>query len=187
MTEIIIKKAKSLESFVLDDCYRVEDGPRCIFIRIFSLYSLSNFWEDRENDGRKNNSAPQLTTLLLQNTGKLIYPVFKIIRERKIFRTREDLLQFESVCALESDVAEAFASKKFESAIEPIKNAIGQFQALFKDEDLNNYVLSLPHFLRKFTTGSVLAYIMTKGIEVITCSNVDIKNVSIMIVLIAKI
>ena len=136
MTEIIIKKAKSLESFVLDDCYRVEDGPRCIFIRIFSLYSLSNFWEDRENDGRKNNSAPQLTTLLLQNTGKLIYPVFKIIRERKIFRTREDLLQFESVCALESDVAEAFANKKFESAIEPIKNAIGQFQALFKDEEI---------------------------------------------------
>ena len=180
MTEIIIKKAKSLESFVLDDCYRVEDGARCIFIRIFSLYSLSNFWQDRgENDGsggRKNNySAPQLTTLLLQNTQKLIYPVYHIIRERKIFRTREDLLQFESVCALESNVADAFANKKFESAIEPVNTAIGQFQALFDDnvEDLNNHVLSLPHFLRKFTTGSVLAYIMTKGIEVCNIVNVS--------------
>ena len=120
MSHVIMKKARTLESFS-SDCYRVKDEPRKIFLRIFSLYSLSNFWDDRESE--KNTSAPQLTTVLLQNTGKIVFPVFRIIRQCKIFRNRQDLLNFEKVCALESQVAEAFINKNFASAIEPIKTA----------------------------------------------------------------
>ena len=158
-----MKKARTLESFS-SDCYRVKDEPRKIFLRIFSLYSLSNFWEDRESE--KNSAAPQLTTVLLQNTGKIVFPVFRIIRQCKIFRNRQDLLNFETVCALESQVAEAFVNKNFTSAIEPIKTAKDQFTELFNDNQMNDHVTSMPEFLRKFTTGSVLAYILTKGVEV---------------------
>ena len=44
--------------------------------------------------------------------------------------------------------------------------AVKQFEELFNDSDKMEHMKSLPNYLRKFTTGSVLAYVMTKGVEI---------------------
>ena len=83
---------------------------RGVFIRILSLHSLSDWWEERESN---STSAPpqQLTTLFLKNSGHVIYPSYNIIRQRHIFKDRQDLIQFEEACSMESAVAEAADSK----------------------------------------------------------------------------
>ena len=43
IAEKILKDAKAIDSTVTNS-FLVEDKPRGIFIRILSLYSLSNFW-----------------------------------------------------------------------------------------------------------------------------------------------
>jgi Fanconi-associated nuclease 1 len=144
--------------------YRVSEGPRCIFHRILSLYSLSNWWEERESD--KGQHIPQLTSVLLRNTGRLVFPIFSIIRQRAIFRSRDDLLHFEVVCGIEAKMAEAFSDKDWFTAKEITKEAIGVYDETLNDEELTRHSQELPTFLRKFTSGSVLAYILTKGVEV---------------------
>ena len=114
------------------------------------MFTFYNFREDREND-KKQNAAPQLTTVLLQNTGKLCFPNFNIIRQNKIFQCRDHLIQFETTCALESQVSESVHEKKFESALDPVSIAQKKFKEILEDEPLCNHVRSLPvteHFLK---------------------------------------
>jgi Fanconi-associated nuclease 1 len=160
MVNVILKKARD----VIDtEAYHVDEQAHLIFKRVLSLYSLSNFWDEREND---RGSPRQLTTILLQNTGKLTFPVYKIVRERRIFQSRDDLLEFESSCSLESDLCEQMAEKNWEEAIKPAEVAVKQFQDLFVNLDKMEYTKSLPVYLRRFTNGSVLAYVITKGVEI---------------------
>ena len=162
LSDIIAKKARDM----MKGCqsYFVEESARCVFLRILSLYSLSNWWDERESD--KNTAAPQLTTILLQNTGRLVFPIFKITRQSKIFAKRDDLLSFEAACALESTVAEAMGEKAWSEASKKIEEANHWFQATLENEEIRATIKAMPVFLRKFTTGSVLAYILTKGVEV---------------------
>ena len=165
MNDIMVSKARDLLKG--SECYYVEDVARGLFLRILSLYSLSNWWEDRESDKGQNNSAPQLTTILLQNTGKLKFPVFSIIRKCRIFQSREDLLSFEHVCALETSCAELMSNKEWNEALAgPIKEAETLFDDLLQDENVIETVKAMPVFLRKFHRASVLAYILTKGVEI---------------------
>ena len=165
-------KVKSRARQMLGQCYKLADTPRTLFLRIMALYSLSGWWEERENN-QSNGPPQQLTTLLLKNTGKLIFPDYKISRERDIFRNRNDLLKFEEACAYESEFSEHFDDKNYEDAVRVFDEKIKQM--FFVDEaskddrevisDLNNYAQKLPSFLRKFTSGSVLTYVVTKTVD----------------------
>ena len=163
MGEIILKKARAL---IEGGVYKVSDEIRKIFMRILSLYSLSNWWEDRESERGQQANAPQLTTILLQNTGKITFPVYKIIRQRKIFRSRDDLLRFESICTLETELSESMNEKDWDKALELTQEAMNQFDKLLDCSDTKSHASSLPDFLKKFTSGSVLVYILNKGVEV---------------------
>ena len=57
----------------------------------------------------------QLTTMLLHNTGRVIYPCYDIIREKQIFRDKNDLCQFEKSISFESRISEVIDSKQFEN------------------------------------------------------------------------
>ena len=165
MYDNILNKARAMLKG--SECYYLEDVARGLFLRIFSLYSLSNFWEERENDKGQHNSAPQLTTILLQNTGKLKFPVFSIIRKCRIFQSREDLIAFEHVCALETACVEFMSAKEWNEALGgPIREAETLFDDLAQDKTITLAVHAMPIFLRKFHRASVLAYILTKGVEV---------------------
>ena len=73
------------------------------------MFSLTNWWDERESD--KGQGPQQLTTILLVNQGKMAFPNFDIVRQRKIFQNRNELLQFEEACAVEARMSEAFENK----------------------------------------------------------------------------
>lgn len=159
----------------LGACFRLSEEPRKIFRRVLSLFSLTNWWEEREND--KGGAQPQLTTILLVNQGKMTFPHYDIVRERKIFRHRRDLLDFEEAGSLESRMSDAFDKKDWTSARLIYEEALAMFHSTLArrrrrgsgddDDDVETHVLSLPLFLRRFTRGAVLAYVLTKSVEVL--------------------
>ncbi len=68
----------------LGPCFRLEEEPRRLFLRILSLFSLSNWWDER--DSSSGGQPQQLTTILLVNQGKVAFPCYDIIRRTKLFR-----------------------------------------------------------------------------------------------------
>ena len=103
---------------MLGACYRLLEGPRVVFLRVLSLFSLTNWWDDRESEQQRGGQPQQLTTLLLVNQGKMTFPCTEIRREAKIFRHREDLLAFEAACAVEARMAEGFEAKEWPEGLE---------------------------------------------------------------------
>ena len=49
----------------------------------------------------------------------------------------------------------------------PVHYIFPQFALALEDADLTEHVRSLPRFLRKFTVGSVLAYALTKCVDLL--------------------
>lgn len=87
-----------------------------------------------------------------------------LFRKAHIFRDRADLIAYEEVWSLETAISEC---QTFESGIEVYKEARSQFEAALSDKDLDNHVRSLPFFLRKFTKGSILAYVLNNSVELL--------------------
>lgn len=155
----ILKKALAM----IDPCFCLLEEPRKMFHRIFSLYSLSNWWDEREND--RGQPAPQMTTILLQNTGRIVFPNYDIIRHSHIFRHKEDLILFEQAISYEAKISEVLESKNFESGIPIASEAEIIFRQISANKDIEAHVKSLPTFLRKFSTGSVMAYVLSKCVD----------------------
>ena len=79
----------------------------------------------------------------------MTFPLYPIIRERKIFRDRDDLLSFEEACGFESDMSNCFDRKDFAKAEEVLMAADILFDETMKEKSLLNHALSLPSFLRR--------------------------------------
>ena len=141
-------------------CYKVCDEPRRIFLRILSLHSLSDWWEERESQ----QGPHQLTTIFLKTTGQVIYPTYDVIRQRQIFKDRSHVLDLERVCAIETRVSDAFDAKDYALAWKVAEDEA--LPCFMKNEALDAHAARLPSFLRKFTSGSVLAYVLTKAVDV---------------------
>lgn len=105
-----------------------------------------------------------MTTILLQNTGRVIFPCYDIIRKAQIFRDKNDLSHFEKSISFESRISEVINSsaKEFEKGIPICDEALDFFQETLDNKEITSHVQSLPSFLRKFTSGSVIAYVLTK-------------------------
>lgn len=97
----------------------------------------------------------------------MTFPSFDIIRKRKLFQSREELICFEDACAVEARMSDAFELKDWSKALDVFQDADVLFDDVMKDQETEIHVRSLPVFLRKFTKGSVLAYVLTKSVEVL--------------------
>ena len=155
----IFKKANAL----LGLCYKLESEAKKVFLRIISLYSLTDWWDERENN--KGGPAPTLTTILLKNTGRLVYPLYAITRKTKIFQTRLHLLQFEKACTLEGNFVEACGEMDYDRAIECGKEAEVMFVETLEVSEYIKNCKRLPKFLKKFTPGAILAYVLGQTVE----------------------
>ena len=155
----ILQKATTL----LGICYKLQPEPRKVFLRIISLYSLTDWWDERENN--KGGPAPTLTTILLKNTGKLVYPLYQIQRQTKIFPSRTHLLQFEEACTLETNFVQACEDQNFDDAIGYGKEAEQLFCDALEKTEYTDHASGLPEFLKKFTPGSILGYILSQLVD----------------------
>jgi len=89
-------------------------------------------------------------------------PMFFPNRSSRIFSCKYDLLQFEKAISFESKIADVIADKNFEAGVPVFQEAILFFRQILEHDDLTAHILMLPAFLRKFTSGSVMAYVLTK-------------------------
>ncbi|XP_070000546.1 fanconi-associated nuclease 1 [Penaeus vannamei] len=153
---VVLKRAKA----ILGHCCLVNKEVRRVFMRVLMLYGLPR--NDEEDEGGQQS---QLTTLLMVNMGKMEFPEFEVIRNHSIFRTREDLLRYETCNQILIDVQECMEAQKWEEALQHCQLAVTTYQELISDEELMNHEKSLPSFLRRFTSVSVLIYILTCSVE----------------------
>ena len=164
--QAILKKARCY----LTPAFKLEEEPRAIFLRVIALFSLESFWEIREND-RGPRTLVTLNRIFLENGGRLTFPTYDIVREAKIFRHREDLLAFEDAGAVENAIAEILERKEYveggDACDAACEAARAKFALALDDAALTEHVRLLPRFLRKFTVGSVLAYALTKCVDVL--------------------
>ncbi len=62
-------------------------------------------------------------------------------------------------------MSQAHESKEWEEAVEVCQEAGKLFSETMEDEEFKEHVTALPAFLRRFTRGSVLAYVLSKGVD----------------------
>eukprot|EP00095_Tigriopus_kingsejongensis_P006449 maker-scaffold384_size188899-snap-gene-0.29 protein:Tk06449 transcript:maker-scaffold384_size188899-snap-gene-0.29-mRNA-1 annotation:"coiled-coil domain-containing protein mtmr15" len=72
-----------------------------------------------------------------------------------------------AACAIEAKMAEAFEKKDWLEAEKVHLEAKDVFQAILDHEANQVKAKNLPPFLRKFTRGAVLAFVLTKGVDVL--------------------
>ncbi len=87
--------------------------------------------------------------------GELTYPQYKIHKKETIFKTRDDLVLYETACRLESQILMAIERKKFEILVaQLLPEAESEFHKIFSMQRHVNDSL-LPTYLRNQTAGHI--------------------------------
>lgn len=160
ITNVLLKRAKS----AVGECYKLDPIAREIFIRMMILFSLTNFIlnEDEPNDGLQQ----QLFTLLMVNTGKIVFPEYKINRKTVLFKSRDDFISFVNTKYLENEILQKIENKKFEDALQVFYKAKEEFHYYSSETQLERDS-HLPVFLRNFTTGHIYIRCLTHGVDIL--------------------
>lgn len=153
---LLMKRAQAC----LGHCCLVNKSVRQVFMRVLMLYGLPRY-DDDEEGGQQS----QLTTLLMVNMGRMRFPSYDIIRDHAIFQTRDDLIRFENCSQIQGDVEECMEKHRWEAALEHCDLARTIYHNLINDIHLMEHDASLPRFLRRFTSVSLLVYVLTCSVE----------------------
>ncbi|NXK50190.1 FAN1 nuclease, partial [Chauna torquata] len=156
---VILKRAKDLAGRSV----RVCKGPRAVFSRILLLFSLSESMEDEEA-GSAGQS--QLSTVLMVNMGRMVFPSYTVNRKTQIFQDREDLIRYATAAHLSNDIATAVVNGNWEEANRLYMCAKEMWNEL-KNHSSLSYHRVLPEYLRHFTVGWVYTRILSQGVEIL--------------------
>lgn len=69
---------------------RICKGPRSVFSRVLLLFSLTDPMEDEEAG---SGGQGQLSTVLLVNMGRMVFPTYTVSRKATIFHDRDDFIR----------------------------------------------------------------------------------------------
>ena len=153
----LVKKAKG----IINSCYKINPSVRSTLMRVLCLWGLHTWWESKEE-----GAAPStLTSILLTNQGRTVYPAYKIARVAKIFRNRDDLILFEQAVKMGENIETAVLSKDFEAGYESYQTIRKCFESF--DESFFDHISSLPVFLQKYTALSVIIVGLTKAVDLL--------------------
>ncbi|XP_064620934.1 fanconi-associated nuclease 1-like [Lineus longissimus] len=144
-------------------CYRLRDAPCQVFLRCMMLFSLTS--TAFEDDDQANSQ--QLYQILQVNRGLITYPTYKIQRTTKIYRSKDDLLQFQTALNIYSEILGAIESHAFDAGVNLYNQAKLLYAEHCANEELISFELSLPTFLRVYTAGSVYIRVLNQGVEVL--------------------
>ncbi|NXW60405.1 FAN1 nuclease, partial [Eurystomus gularis] len=106
---VILKRVKDLAG----KSVRVCKGPRAVFSRILLLFSLSESMEDEEAGSAGQG---QLSTVLMVNMGRMVFPSYTINRKTQVFQDREDLIRYAMAAHLSNDIATTMVNGNWEDA-----------------------------------------------------------------------
>jgi hypothetical protein len=99
-------------------CCRLQNAPRLVFLRFMMLFSLTSTFED---DDQANSQ--QLFQILQVNRGLITYPTYKIQRKTRLFRWKDDLVQFQVALNMYSDILAALEGHAFDVGINLYRQA----------------------------------------------------------------
>ncbi|XP_009319836.1 PREDICTED: fanconi-associated nuclease 1 [Pygoscelis adeliae] len=155
----IPKKVKDLAG----KSVRICKGPRAVFSRILLLFSLSESMEDEEAGSAGQG---QLSTLLMVNMGRMVFPSYTVNRKTRVFQDREDLIRYATAAHLSNDIATAMVNGNWEEANHLYMCAKETWNEL-KNHPSLSYHRILPEYLRHFTVGWVYTRILSQGVEIL--------------------
>ncbi|KAF1589741.1 UNVERIFIED_CONTAM: Fanconi-associated nuclease 1, partial [Eudyptes robustus] len=156
---VILKRVKDLAG----KSVRVCKGPRAVFSRILLLFSLSESMEDEEAGSAGQG---QLSTLLMVNMGRMVFPSYTVNRKTQVFQDREDLIRYATAAHLSNDIATAMVNGNWEEANHLYMCAKETWNEL-KNHPSLSYHRILPEYLRHFTVGWVYTRILSQGVEIL--------------------
>uniref|UniRef100_A0A8C0G8M8 Fanconi-associated nuclease n=1 Tax=Chelonoidis abingdonii TaxID=106734 RepID=A0A8C0G8M8_CHEAB len=156
---VILKRAKDLSG----KSVRVCKGPRAVFSRVLLLFSLTDSMEDEE---AASGGQGQLSTLLMVNMGRTVFPSYTVNRKTAIFQDREDLIRYATAAHLSNDVATAMANGNWTEAKYLYMCAKETWHELKNHPSLRCH-RDLPEYLRHFTVGWMYTRILSRGVEIL--------------------
>ncbi|NXT95705.1 FAN1 nuclease, partial [Anhinga rufa] len=156
---VILKRVKDLAG----KSVRVCKGPRAVFSRILLLFSLSESMEDEEAGSAGQG---QLSTVLMVNMGRMVFPSYTVNRKTQVFQDREDLIRYATAAHLSNDIATAMVNGNWEEANHLYMCAKEAWNEL-KNHPSLSYHRVLPEYLRHFTVGWVYTRILSQGVEIL--------------------
>ncbi|XP_062439395.1 fanconi-associated nuclease 1 isoform X2 [Rhea pennata] len=156
---VILKRVKDLAGKSI----RVCKGPRAVFSRVLLLFSLSESMEDEEAG---SGGQGQLSTVLMVNMGRMVFPSYTVNRKTEIFQDREDLIRYATAAHLSNDIATAMVNGNWEEANCLYRCAKETWNEL-KNQPSLSYHRALPEYLRHFTVGWVYTRILSQGVEIL--------------------
>ncbi|NXU31875.1 FAN1 nuclease, partial [Thalassarche chlororhynchos] len=156
---VILKRVKDLAG----KSVRVCKGPRAVFSRILLLFSLSESMEDEEAGSAGQG---QLSTVLMVNLGRMVFPTYTVNRKTQVFQDREDLIRYATAAHLSNDIATAMVNGNWEEANHLYMCAKETWNEL-KNHPSLSYHRILPEYLRRFTVGWVYTRILSQGVEIL--------------------
>lgn len=156
---VILKRVKDLAG----KSVRVCRGPRAVFSRILLLFSLSESMEDEEAGSAGQG---QLSTVLMVNMGRMVFPRYTVNRKTQVFQDREDLIRYATAAHLSNGIATAMVNGNWEEANHLYMCAKETWNEL-KNHPSLSYHRVLPEYLRHFTVGWVYTRILSQGVEIL--------------------
>ncbi|NXE74031.1 FAN1 nuclease, partial [Cochlearius cochlearius] len=156
---VILKRVKDLAG----KSVRVCKGPRAVFSRILLLFSLSESMDDEE---AASAGQGQLSTVLMVNMGRMVFPSYTVNRKTQVFQDREDLIRYATAAHLSNDIATAMVNGNWEEANQLYMCAKETWNEL-KNHPSLSYHRVLPEYLRHFTVGWVYTRILSQGVEIL--------------------
>ncbi|NXM73758.1 FAN1 nuclease, partial [Serilophus lunatus] len=156
---VILKRVKDLAG----KCVRVCKGPRAVFSRILLLFSLPESVEDEEAG---SGGQGQLSTVLMANMGRMVFPSYTVNRKTQVFQDRDDLIRYATAAHLSNDIATAMVNGNWEEA-NNLYLCAKQTWSELKSHPSLSYHRVLPEYLRRFTVGWVYTRILSQGVEIL--------------------
>ncbi|KAM4746922.1 LOW QUALITY PROTEIN: fanconi-associated nuclease 1 [Rhinophrynus dorsalis] len=159
LAAVILKKAKDLTG----QAVRVCRAPRAVFSRVLLLFSLTDSMEVEE---AASGGQTQLSTVLMVNMGRTVFPQYTVQRSTRIFQDRDDLIRYEAAMHKLVDIVVAMTNGNWNEAQVLYQNASKDWNEL-KNESSLRYHEKLPVYLRCFTVGWVYTRILSRGVEIL--------------------
>ncbi|KAM8974336.1 fanconi-associated nuclease 1 [Pelodytes ibericus] len=156
---VLLKKCKQLSGRAVRVC-RV---PRAVFSRVLLLFSLTDSMEVEE---AASGGQTQLSTVLMVNMGRVVYPQYTVHVNTRIFQDRDDLIRYESAMHKLVELVVTMTNGNWKEAHRLYQIASKEWDEL-KEESTLRYHADLPVYLRCFTAGSVYTRILSRGVEVL--------------------
>uniref|UniRef100_UPI00358E825A fanconi-associated nuclease 1 n=1 Tax=Myxine glutinosa TaxID=7769 RepID=UPI00358E825A len=151
---------------VLGRCVCLQAGPRAVLARALLLFSLPDSVEDEDAAGLGQVGQGSLFTILMVNMGRVNFPDYSVLRQRRVFRNRDDLLRFETSINQLSELMAAVSNGSWDEALHIYKKAQASWTCIEQDEDFS-HERDLPVFLRCYTAGWVHVRLRFRGVEVL--------------------